>query len=360
MIQKRIVFVLPNLMAGGAERVLITLMNNLDANKFDRHLVILSEYGTLRDWIAPDVTVHNLGNIKLRAAVPPLIKVFNKLTPDTVVSTMAGMNFSVLLTRPFLTNKPRIIVREAVVPSSIIESQILQGMVRAAYKTLYPMADAVIAPSQIIIDEFRDYLGMNTARHAVLPNPVDTARMLAHPFKPDTSEKRKKTVKFIAAGRLHKQKGFDRLIQALPKLQTPYDWELEILGAGPEEENLKNMIKNLNLDQHVFMPGLSKTPWPEYGAADAFLLPSRWEGLPNVALESLACGTPVIAMNEAGGIAEIAEDARKGAVQTTYAMDEFINAMADVVPNPSDNYRASLLPEKFEMQNVMHEFEKLL
>lgn len=356
---KRILFTLPTLMPGGAERVVITLMNNLDRARFEPHFLSVSEEGTLRSLIAPDTGFHSFKSMKVRFALPRLIKTLNKIQPDIIVSTLAGMNMAVLLAKPFLKKKPRIVIREAVVPSSIINKQFSPALARAAYKFLYPRADVIIAPAQIIIDEYENILNLDTNKCVLLRNPVDAEKILAHPFNVHISEGRKKTTHFVAAGRLHRQKGFDRLIEALPRLDLP-DWKLLILGAGPEEENLKTLITAKRLERHVSLTGLHHAPWPIYGAADAFLLPSRWEGLPNVALESLAAGTPVIAMKEAGGIGEIAALAAPGAVTIAASMDEFIDAMKNVRPAPAESYRPSLLPGEFALDNVMKKFSSFL
>lgn len=359
--KKRIAFVLPTLLPGGAERVLITLMNGLDRYRFDPHFIVVNPKGTLRPLIDSSIPFHSLGGVKMRFALPGLISRLNALEPDIIVSTMAAMNFTVLLARPFLKKKSRVIVREAVIPSSIIKSQPLPGIVSAAYKNLYPRADLVLAPAQCILDDFATGLKMDTSHYRVLHNPVDTAR-LTHEWGIDVDipESRRKTVHFVASGRLHRQKGFDRLIEALPLLNHSGDWRLQILGDGKEKENLQSLIAKNNLESRVELMGLLENPWPHYAAADVFLLPSRWEGLPNVVLESLALGTPAIAMKEAGGIDEIAKAAPEGSVKIAGSMDEFLSMMRDVKPNPAASARPSLLPESFQIANVLKKFSGFL
>ncbi|HRQ60432.1 MAG TPA: glycosyltransferase, partial [Alphaproteobacteria bacterium] len=370
--RKRVVFVLPTLLAGGAERVLITLMNGLDRRTFVPELVVLSERGPLRDWVAPDTPVHSLGNVRVRGSLVKLTRTLNEISPDIVVSTMAAMNYAVLMVKPFLKKKPRLIVREAVVPSSIAENQRTPWLVRKAYQTLYPGADLVLSPAQCIIDEFESYLGMPTKYHVSLPNPVDIARLRrGAPQELFAAGERPATTRFICAGRLHEQKGFDRLIAAqaqadgarlitaLPRMAHG-NWTLNILGVGEQQETLQKLISSLGLQDKVTLDGLIKNPWPQIGAADCFLLPSRWEGLPNVVLESLACGTPVIGMDEAGGIAEIAALAGDKSVKIVRSMDEMIWAMSLVEPAPAETFRPSLLPTHFHLDSVNARFAALL
>lgn len=354
----RVVFVLPALTAGGAERVLITLMNGIDRTEFAPAMLCVNDGGPLRYLAGDELPFRSLsstGHLRVLHAIPRLYRALRDMKPDIVVSTMAHMNFVILLLRPFFP-RTRFIVREAITPSFILKLHpLLKPAVAAAYALLYPMAFRVISPAQMIRDEFIKIFRMNPRKHVLLPNPVDAEKMrgdgrAAPPLPPGT-------VRFVAAGRLNNQKGFDRLIDILPRIQG--DWHLTILGEGEERAALAAQIEKLNLQSRVSLPGFSPNPWPLYAAADALLLPSRCEGMPNVALESLCCGTPVIAMEEAGGIVEIAAAAPQS-VTLCQTMDDFAAAMARTTAQRTETFRPSLLPRAFERAAVIGEFTKIL
>lgn len=354
----RVVFVLPALTAGGAERVLITLMNNIDRARFAPHMLCVNGDGPLRPLVDPAVPFTALAGHGLRVgrSLPRLYKALRRLKPDIVVCTMAHMNFGVLLLRPFFP-RTHFIVREAVTPSFFFDAhKQIAAFLRTLYKTLYPLADRVISPAQAIIDEFAHLLRMDVSRHVCLPNPVDAEKIRGdgQAVPPPAPAG---TVRFVAAGRLHTQKGFDRLLDILPRV--PGDWHLTILGEGPEHGALAAQIDRLDLQDKVTLYGHAERPWPHFAAADAFLLPSRWEGLPNVALEALCCGTPVIATRESGGIAEIAAQAQ-GHVTLCRTMDEFADAMSRVTADNAAQYRPSLLPAAYERQAVIEKFSAIL
>ncbi|MFH0786366.1 MAG: glycosyltransferase, partial [Pseudomonadota bacterium] len=110
----------------------------------------------------------------------------------------------------------------------------------------------------------------------------------------------------VAIGRLCQQKGFDRLIEAFPYLlgKKPAA-RLWILGQGPLEADLRNLICRSGLDEKIFLVGFQPNPFLWLKHADLFVLPSRFEGLPNILLEALACGCPVVALHHPGGTEEI-------------------------------------------------------
>jgi glycosyltransferase involved in cell wall biosynthesis len=353
--KQRIVFVLPALTAGGAERVMITLMNGLDAEKFDRYFVTVSESGPLRPLIDPAIPFfalsHNGGVLR---SLPKLHSTLRKLKPHIVVSTMTHMNFGVLLLKPFFPHV-QFVIREAVTPSYFLaKSRAERVAARAGWRILYPSAALVISPAQRILNEFRD-MGIGFKNHAVLPNPVDTEFI-----RRGGSEKRGGGVRFACAGRLDPQKGFDRLIEALPKLPPDADWHVTIIGEGPQRPELEALIAKSGLGDRVKLAGFVSNPWPKIAAADAFLMPSRHEGLPNVVLEALDCGTPVVATAESGGIAEIASKAPAGSVTIVATMDEFIAAMSKITPRKDEGLRPSLLPREYEKTSVVSRFTELL
>ena len=274
---QKVVFILPSLAAGGAERVLMTLMDKIDRTRFKPEFISFRRNGPLKKLIPEDVIVHDIGSYKkvLFGLIPLLFKL-REIKPDIAFTTMAHTNFGLLLVKPFLLHT-RIVIREAITPSFIFKTIKSGWLVKLLYKTLYPRADIVISPSQRIIDEFHDLLNANTGHHKLLYNPVNTEIIRAVPqiLENTEEEDRQKTVHFICAGRLHPQKGFDQLLQALPFFKCHYNWKLTILGGGRERKRLESIIQDHNLQDHISLPGFTQTPWPQIGSADCFLMPSR-------------------------------------------------------------------------------------
>ena len=110
----------------------------------------------------------------------------------------------------------------------------------------------------------------------------------------------------ITVGRLIKQKGQWHLIRAFKEVvkELP-DAKLIILGRGELQEYLKNVIKINQLDKNVYLCGFKENPYKYMQYSDIFVLPSLYEGMPNVILEAMACNLPIIATNCEGGNKEI-------------------------------------------------------
>ena len=211
-----------------------------------------------------------------------------------------------------------------------------------------------MCPSARVAREFVEDFHLDPAKLAILPHPVDTVMVrqaAAIPVRKPGGGPR-----FVAAGRMVPQKGFDRLLDLFAAL--PDDAHLTLLGAGPELAPLQQQARRLGIAGRVDFPGFTDSPWPHYAGADAFLLPSRWEGMPNAALEALTVGTPVIAWRDAGGIAEIG--AVGSAISLAGDAAAFADAMQHMPRNGSLERRESLLPDRFSLGAVMVRFEALI
>ncbi len=354
--RKTILFVLPNLAGGGAERVMITLLNHLDREKYNPHLVILNDDGPLKGMLTDDITLISCNERRALLGIFPLFKTIRALRPAAVVSTMAFLNVIVLCLRPFFP-KIKFIVREAITPSYFLSRG---GKEKLEFylgpKCLYALADFILSPARAIFDEFHAHGIDRGNKEIVIYNPVDRETILQR-AEQGTATFDSNTINFVCSGRLHEQKGFDLLLQNLPSMAIRKSWHIYILGEGPQRQYLEKLIGDYKLDERVTLCGFQDNPWSYYKQADCFLLPSRHEGLPNVALEALLCGTPVIAMHTAGGIKEIAEQSGEGDVIITPDIKDFVARMEKVEKKQNCGPR---LADTFDIDNAVRKLETLL
>jgi glycosyltransferase involved in cell wall biosynthesis len=352
----RVMFVMPDLGGGGAQRVMLTLARGLDRRLFDLHLAVLGPDRTLAGDVPMDVAIHEIGAVRLRSGLLRLIRLIGELKPRLVVSVMGYINLALLAARPLLPQGTRLIVREANVLDATLEALPRWMPAAGAYKLLYPMADAIVAPTKRIAAELQGCAPRAAVRIVTIPNPVLSDMLYAcatPPVRPVGDG-----LVLVAAGRLTRQKGFERLIELVPQL--PSDARLTIYGDGPDRAALRARITALGIEDRVVLPGFRKELPAAIAGADLFLLPSRWEGLPNVTLESLALGTPVIASDEAG-VEDIARAAPPGAMTIAKVDESFVATILQCKPMkaPVTAPRPSLLPAEYEAPAVTARFAAL-
>ncbi len=351
-----IVFILPDLCGGGAQRVVVNLIIGLHRSGVAVEVIVFNKGGSLASNIPEGVTVHNLNTNSLRRSIFPLISKLRFLNPNVVFSTFGYLNIGLLLCRLFIPKSIKIWIREANLPSLSLPNNSHTFLISAGYRMFYPIADKIFCTSQRMTDEFINDFNLPVSKLQILPNPVN--ENMIQSFIGGSLVYNHDKVNFVAMGRLTYQKGFDRLLQWFSNIENK-ESVLRIIGNGPMEEELKELTVKLNLCDRVIFIGYIDNPWEKIAASDVFLLPSRWEGMSNAVLESLSCGTPVIATAESGGILELSKSTKKGAVVVTSSESEFCKEM-EKVKSGNNHLNDSLLPERYCLENVLEAFNSQL
>lgn len=303
--RRRVLFLIPTLTGGGAERVVVTLLQHLDRRRFDLALAVVDTRGAaFRDEVPPDVEFIDLGCRRVRHALPKLVRLLWRRRPDFVLSTLGHLNLALSIVRPVLPGGTHYIARETTVVSRGITEYSRPRLWAWAYRRFYGHFDRVICQSRGMCSDLVEVFGLDADRAVVIHNPVDRVRITAALVAQAPLPAPPGLLRLVAAGRLAREKGFDLLIDALA-FATRRDLHLTILGDGPLPNALVDQASARGVAERVQFAGIQPNPYPTLGAADLFVLSSHYEGFPNVVLEALACGTPVVATPAPGGVREI-------------------------------------------------------
>ncbi|HYX48684.1 MAG TPA: glycosyltransferase, partial [Ktedonobacteraceae bacterium] len=339
------------------ERVFTTLLRYLDRSHFEPHLALLQAQGAYMVDIPRDVPIHDLKVSRVRYALPKIMRLTWKIRPQTILATMGHLNIALISARPFFPSDTKLLVREAVIPSVLFREESknirLWGWL---YRNFYKRADKVVCLSDSMVNDLVESFAIPREKLVRIYNPVDIekVRELAQtgndPFTGPGPH-------LVAAGRICRQKGFDVLINAMPPVLERFPQaQLLILGEGPLEANLKEQARNLGLQEKVIFLGFQANPWLYLNHADAFILPSRYEGLPNVLLEALALGTPVVVSDCPGGIREIRDSVRNMKVVPPENPGALAEAIIAVCGNPAPSIESL---GRFDLKQVVSEYSNI-
>jgi glycosyltransferase involved in cell wall biosynthesis len=355
----RIVFILPSAELGGAERVVFYLINHLSRNRFKILLILLKSSGSLMDSIPSDVSMIDVGGKKVSIAVGRIIKTVRVLKPDIIFSTHAHLSIAILVFKAFLPKVTRIIIRESNVPSQKLNEGAKSALIRILYRFTYPRAHAIVCPGKAIRDDLLKTASLDSQTLVEIPNPVDTQTIKKKMVVP-LDEEFEHGENLVAAGSLTRQKGFDLLIDAIAILShRRKNIRLVILGDGVERKNLVQQISRHRLNDHVQLTGVVKNVYPYFYHADVFVLSSRWEGMPNVVLEALACGTPVVTFDCPGCVNEIIENSGQGILVNPENPTLLAEAIDRILEHRKTSTKESLLSTRFSLDTVIREYEGL-
>ncbi len=356
--KRRVLFVIPSLRLGGAERVVTLLAKHLPRERFELHVALVEAVGEFLAELPADVHVHDLAAGRVRRAVRPLVALIRRIRPDVVVPNLGYLNLALLAARVALPPSARVMPIEHTTLSGEVAAQSHPALWRLAYRWLYPRADRIVACSHAIADDLVSTFGIPPSRLRMLRNPIDEARIEAalaggaSPFHGEGPH-------VLAAGRLAHVKGYDRLVDAFALVVSLVPTaELWLLGDGPERERLERSVLEHGLEERVHFAGYQADPYRWMRFSDVFVQSSRREGLPVAVLEAAACGARLVAFDSPGGTREILS-AIPGA---QLVPDGDVNGLARAIARAigPDAPQRARLPEEFRLARVIDDYSRLL
>ena len=317
---KRVLFVIPSLAGGGAERVILHILKYIDRSRFEPHLAVFEKHGELVSEVPYDIQVEKLKERRSLYGLQWLVVIF-KLTGllkkrkiDAVVSFMWYTNLVVLIARILSRVSVGVVVSERYGLSVSFEGKIAELLRRLIIRFFYPGANAVIVNSMEMGNQISQMVHMPKGKIITIYNPVDLARIAQ--LKEESAEHpwfRESFPTVIGIGRLTRQKGFDYLIRAIRILKdNGIECRLALLGKGSEEENLKRLASELGVSDRVLFAGFQQNPYKYLARSTVFALSSLYEGFPNVLLEALSLGIPSVATRCPTGPEELIADGING------------------------------------------------
>ena len=349
-----VLFVTPKWGDGGGERTWLNILARLDRERFRPSLAYFEKVDShfLRE-IPDDVPVHDLHKERrlsrdLPRAVRALRAVLREERPDVAVSLLHTWGFLLDVARLGLVLRMPIIANEHIhVDSSLAylsgQRPVLSRAAPLLHRLAYARATRVVGVSERQMDDLRRRFHVPAEKTAAIPVGVDVARLrvlAAEPLDDPWCEERPL---LVAIGRLIPQKAFDDLLRAFSRVAERSDARLVVLGEGELRGELEALVRRLGLEERVRLPGLQANPYRFLGRARAFVLSSRWEALPQVVIEALALGVPVVSTDCPSGPAELLDGGRYGVLVPPAAPEELAAALLRVLDDGAERARLAAL-----------------
>ena len=361
-----------NLLGGGAERVAVNLLQGLPQDVFTQELVMVEAWGTFLEQVPEHVKRIDLGSSggtkeqgNVTAAIAPLVRYLRERKPDILISHLAHANVAAVIAAACARTGTKVILVEhndnTLLDQARTRSKLSSLMQR--FKSLtYNRADAIIGVSEGVSRYVSRTFMVPETKMQTIYNPVVSERMLAcshepllHPwFAPDALPV------LLASGRLREQKDFSTLLRAFALVRQSRPCRLLILGEGELRPDLEAEVAALGLQDSVLLPGFVDNPYPYMRAAALFVLSSRWEGLPTVLVEAMACGCPVVATDCPSGPAEILEDGEYGQLAPMADPNALAGAILAELAAPTPSEQLEARAACFSFENAIASYTNLL
>ena len=355
----RIAFFLPSLTSGGAESVTVTLADEI-ARSHSVDLLVASHTGELAQSIPKSVNLLDLNTRKVSLAVPKIALYLRKHRPACIMFSLIYANILGVIATKLACSSTRIVLREAVHPSQYLGRRrgLMVRIIKSLLRPSYRRSDHIIAVSQGVATDLIENFGLPPSMITVIYNPTVTPSL--HSMAREqidggwVANPNEKVV--LAAGRLVQDKDYPTLIRAFHLVQQKLDCKLVILGDGQLLGKLADQVKQLGLADKVCFAGFQPNPFKHMARADVFVLSSTNEGLPNVLIQAMACGTTVVSTDCESGPREILECGKYGTLVPPGDAAALSQAILDALRQPrdsamlkrrADDYRSDIIAEEY-------------
>lgn len=320
----RIVFLIPKLEVGGAERVVLRTAGALDRSRFTPTVVVAGQgNGTL----AGELAAAGVQTVVLDRVSHPRLRQFYRL-----VRWLQSNRPDVLLTFMFHANLAgRLVRRLGIVPALVCSERIMKWDSRfrvLVNRYTVSWADGVTVNSSASRRSWARDLRIPESRISVIYNGVDTTTFVpGQPVSPPV---------IGVLARLHGRNGHDWFLDALAQLdeRAPQPWTCAFAGTGPEEPMLRAKVATLGLHDRVTFLGHVADPTAFLRSLMLCAHPARASGMPNAVLEAMACGLPVIA-TAVGGTPEAIEHGKTGWLVQPDDADSTAALLAELLRTPA-------------------------
>ena len=361
--KKRIALFLSYLGGGGAERVMLNLAGGFTQHGLQVDLVLSKAWGPHLWKVPSNIRIVDLDASRPVLSLPRLVQYLTQNKPQALLSAMHYANEVAVLAKRLARVSTQVIVTEHNTLSRSINQVkgLKRHLIPLGIRYLYPLADNIVTVSEGARNDLQQWMNPTTAEVKAIYNPVIT---------PDLHEKAALAVDhpwfaegeppvILGVGKLEPQKDFATLIQAFAKVRSQLASRLVILGWGPDQTRLEDLINHLGLTEDAVLLGYVDNPYAYMARASTFVLSSAWEGLPTVLIEAMALNIPVVSTNCKSGPEEILHHGKYGYLVPVGDSDTMAQSITSVLRGDHPSIDPGGL-KQFELQGSVEQYLKLM
>jgi glycosyltransferase involved in cell wall biosynthesis len=326
---------------GGAQRAMVRFATGLARRGYTVTVVTLHDGKAYDAELDPAVRRVALSGNRLGGAVPALAGFLRRERPTTLFTTEPASNVICVLAKFASRMSTRVVIREGLFPSVArrISPYRATRLAYALSPLIYRFADEIIAiASDMTADLARTAMIPRARITTITVNPVVTPALLEAAQRPPPHSWLDDggAPVILGVGRLTRQKDFATLICAFALVRQRRACRLLIIGEGVDRPSLEAMVAETGYVQDIALPGHVREPFGAMRTCAAFVLSSRYEGLPNVLIEALACRAPVIATDCPSGPRDILESGTLAPLIPVGDAPAMAHAIEQVLDAPPD------------------------
>ena len=389
--KKHLAIFIPSLAGGGVARVMLHLAKAFDTCGHQVDLLLCQTKGAFLDTVPGNINVVALKPSsflmsRIRIAIgnptrtlslllpillcnnPPktirylsdLIHYLIQEQPDALLSAKTHANLVAIWARKMANVQTRVVISERSTMSTVIK-QSKKWRWRFALpliRNMYPKADLMVTVSRGVAEDLSCSTGLPLSHMITIYNPLLTKHIQAQSILPVSHPwfHHSEVPIILAVGRLVPAKDFPTLLKAFAFIRTQGPARLVILGEGRERIELEKLADELGIASDFSLPGFIDNPYAFMSRATVFVLSSILEGLPNVLIEALACGCPVVSTNCRSGPQEILDNGVYGPLVQVGDDKALAEAILHTIDHPPNAERLQSRAAEFDIHTIAEQY----
>lgn len=359
-----VVIFMPSFGDGGVERMLVNMAGGLAARGLAIDFWVGTAGGPFLERLPPEVRLLRCPSRRAAVRFLAFVRYLRESRPQVVLTAKDRALRTALRARRWSAVPCCVVAR----PGTTVSERLAKRSALKRWRTLwllrgsYRRADLIVANSAGVARDVASITGVPEGRIPVVRNPVITADLeqlaaapATHPWIAPGAPPL-----ILGVGGLRRQKDFDTLLRAFALVRSRRDCRLLVLGSGRLEADLRQLARDLGIEERVDLPGFVENPYPFLRAAAVFALSSRWEGSPNVLTEALALGTPVVSTDCPSGPREILDGGRLGPLVPVGDAEALAAAILRTLESPPDRQALREAVREYTVAENARRYEALL
>lgn len=357
MKKKEIVFITSKLSGGGAEGVCVNLANGLVVLGWNVTLVVLNlENADYHYRLDKRIELVNLNVKNARYSFFKIKEFIKEKTPNKIVVFNYELSFLLVILKTIFFLKFKIIARNISILSE--RKKLLKGFWKKIVfmqlmNLFYKRVDCIVNQSKAMENDIINLYNINQDKTNIINNPVNLEIE-------NQNYKFNKENYILFVGRLEEVKAIHYIINSFYVISQKFpEYRLKLVGKGSFEKDLRYLVNKLGIGHSVDFEGFQENTIEYYQKAKVTVLTSLYEGFPNVLIESITLGTPIVAFDSPGGVSEIVEDNINGFLVPYQNQDVLSEKIEQSLHKNWDQKLIKKSAKRFSNDKILKEWENL-
>ena len=355
---KNIIFLIPSISGGGAERVIVDLSNMFAKNNYNVSIFCIYKKKIEEYKLDNNITVSYLNSKHIYHSAFKLLSILLKSKKSIVISSITPLNCIVSLFKIFIKKHSLILMQHEIPSWEFNQKGLITRSLPLLIRILYKYADSIVCVSKGLKNEMEDLLGKFSKHKIKHIYNLNSITNLKREKKSKFSDKKlldKKLIKVLSVGRLDRSKDLTSLIKAFDLFRKEVDSTLTIIGSGPQKNKIIYLINNLKLQKHIKLIPFKKDIYSSYRESDIYVSSSVHESFGNTIVEAMYFGLHIVVTDCPYGPKEICQNGTYGYIAKASSYKDLYEKLLicyreDSLPNYDKNLK------RFSEESIMKQF----